>query len=99
MSYVVAGYCPHCGAPLYVPSAWWGITPPPVTYSCACRLNAVPNISPWRPNPNNPMYQQWKVDVISRGFTKEEAKLHSELLNHLSQVEGNIYDELNKDEE
>lgn len=32
------GSCPHCGAPIYLESPWWGITPPPPVYSCACRL-------------------------------------------------------------
>lgn len=36
MSQTQVGSCPKCGAPLYSPSAWWGITPPPVTYTCGC---------------------------------------------------------------
>ena len=36
MSYNQVGACPHCGAPIYSPGAWWGIMPPPVTYSCYC---------------------------------------------------------------
>ena len=30
------GNCPKCGAPIYSPSVWGGVTPAPVTYSCAC---------------------------------------------------------------
>ena len=30
------GTCPKCGAPIYVPTAWWGINPPPNEYTCAC---------------------------------------------------------------
>lgn len=30
------GSCPKCGAPIYSPSVWHGITPPPVTYTCSC---------------------------------------------------------------
>lgn len=30
------GSCPKCGAPIWVPSSWMAIVPPPVTYSCAC---------------------------------------------------------------
>ena len=33
----IVGNCPHCGAPIYTPTVWHGITPPPVTYSCMCR--------------------------------------------------------------
>lgn len=36
MSYAVVGHCPKCGAPIYVPSVWISITPPPNTYSCNC---------------------------------------------------------------
>jgi len=36
MSFTQVGSCPHCGAPLYSPMAWWGIMPPPVQYSCNC---------------------------------------------------------------
>jgi hypothetical protein len=34
------GSCPKCGAPIYAPSVWNGITPPPVTYTCACNMGA-----------------------------------------------------------
>ena len=30
------GNCPKCGAPIYVPSIWHGITPPPPMYTCGC---------------------------------------------------------------
>jgi hypothetical protein len=30
------GSCPHCGAPIYAPLAWWGVTPPPPQYTCNC---------------------------------------------------------------
>ena len=35
----VTGYCPRCGAPIYVPSVWHGIIPPPSQYSCGCFHN------------------------------------------------------------
>lgn len=31
------GNCPHCGAPIYVQSPWWAVTPPPPVYSCDCK--------------------------------------------------------------
>lgn len=36
MSYVQVGSCPQCGAPIYSPSVWMSILPPPATHSCAC---------------------------------------------------------------
>ena len=33
------GSCPHCGAPIYQPTAWWGINPPPNEYTCFCLSN------------------------------------------------------------
>ena len=36
------GSCPKCGAPIYVPTAWWGINPPPNEFTCSC--NPQPNI-------------------------------------------------------
>lgn len=30
------GACPQCGAPIYVPTMWHGIYPPPPMYSCDC---------------------------------------------------------------
>lgn len=30
------GSCPQCGAPIYVPTAWWATTPPPNEYTCIC---------------------------------------------------------------
>ena len=36
MSYTQVGACPQCGAPIYQPSVWMGILPPPNTYSCGC---------------------------------------------------------------
>mgnify|MGYP007031208556 FL=1 len=35
-SYTIASYCPKCGAPIYVPTVWHGILPPPNMYSCGC---------------------------------------------------------------
>ena len=32
----IVGHCPHCGAPIYAPSMWFGVTPPPSTHTCAC---------------------------------------------------------------
>lgn len=32
----IVGHCPKCGAPIYVPFMWHGITPPEAMYSCAC---------------------------------------------------------------
>jgi hypothetical protein len=32
----IVGHCPKCGAPIYAPTVWHGITPPPSTYSCSC---------------------------------------------------------------
>jgi len=36
MSYTIIGSCPKCGAPIYCPTVWHGITPPPTSYSCWC---------------------------------------------------------------
>jgi len=33
---MIVGYCPKCGAPIYSPSIWQGITPPPSTHTCMC---------------------------------------------------------------
>lgn len=38
--WTTVGSCPKCGAPIYAPSVWHGITPPPNTYSCACNPHA-----------------------------------------------------------
>lgn len=42
MSHVVVGHCPRCGAPIYTPQMWMGITPPPSEYSCDCFSSAGP---------------------------------------------------------
>ncbi len=31
-----SGSCPKCGAPIYVPTVWHGVTPPPPRYTCNC---------------------------------------------------------------
>ncbi len=31
-----AGHCGKCGAPYYVESPWWGVTPPPPMPTCGC---------------------------------------------------------------
>ncbi len=36
------GSCPKCGAPVYCPTVWHGITPPPSTPSCGCGLGGNP---------------------------------------------------------
>lgn len=30
------GTCPHCGSPIYAPTVWHGVTPPPSTRTCDC---------------------------------------------------------------
>lgn len=34
--YTQVGTCPKCGAPIYVPTIWHAVIPPPPRYSCAC---------------------------------------------------------------
>lgn len=34
--HTIVGYCPNCGSPIYEPSIWMGIIPPPATPSCSC---------------------------------------------------------------
>jgi hypothetical protein len=34
--YTVVGHCAKCGSPIYAPTMWMGVTPPPSTPSCAC---------------------------------------------------------------
>ena len=42
--YTIVGQCPKCGAPIYVESPWWGVTPPPNKYSCSCGIALQPKI-------------------------------------------------------
>jgi len=32
----IVSNCPKCGAPIYVPTIWHGIIPPPNEYTCGC---------------------------------------------------------------
>lgn len=34
--HTIVGHCPHCGAPVYAPTVWNSILPPPSTPSCGC---------------------------------------------------------------
>lgn len=36
VSYVQVGACPKCGAPIYAPSTWMSIQPPPSYPTCHC---------------------------------------------------------------
>lgn len=36
MSFTVCGYCSACGAPMFMPQAWYGIYPPTASPSCRC---------------------------------------------------------------
>ncbi len=33
----VVSNCPSCGAPIYIPGVWSGITPPPPSFTCTCK--------------------------------------------------------------
>lgn len=33
---VQCGVCMMCGAPMYVPKLWWGVTPPTPRRTCSC---------------------------------------------------------------
>ena len=34
------GACPKCGSPIYSPSSWMSITPPPSYHTCGCFVTA-----------------------------------------------------------
>lgn len=34
--FTIVGNCKKCGAPIYAPTVWNGICPPPSQYSCSC---------------------------------------------------------------
>jgi hypothetical protein len=34
--YDIVSHCPQCGAPIYVETPWWSVTPPPPHYTCSC---------------------------------------------------------------
>lgn len=36
------GSCPKCGAPIYAPTIWMAVIPPPPQYTCACAAAASP---------------------------------------------------------
>ena len=36
MGYTQVGTCSKCGAPIYCPTTWWSILPPPSHHSCNC---------------------------------------------------------------
>lgn len=35
--YTIVGSCPKCGSPVYTPTMWNSVLPPPSMYSCGCR--------------------------------------------------------------
>jgi len=37
MTKIKTGECRMCGAPIYVPSIWYGINPPPIEHTCGCK--------------------------------------------------------------
>lgn len=41
MGWVLSGQCPRCGAPIYIESPWFAVTPPPIRYSCTCHAESV----------------------------------------------------------
>jgi len=49
--HTIVGQCPKCGAPIYVPTSWWGIFPPPPIYSCCGAPIYVP--TSWSCVPHN----------------------------------------------
>jgi len=53
MSKTQVGQCPKCGAPIYVPSIWHSITPPPNEFTCNCSSGISPTIT--TPNTGDPI--------------------------------------------
>lgn len=33
----IVSNCVNCGAPIWIPTTWQGITPPPSNFSCTCK--------------------------------------------------------------
>lgn len=52
MSYTQISQCPQCGAPIYAPSSWMSILPPPNTYSCDCKPQRTRIITTTTTTPN-----------------------------------------------
>lgn len=36
MGHTQVGSCPRCGSPIYAPTFYWSILPPPTTKTCSC---------------------------------------------------------------
>lgn len=49
--YTQVGSCPKCGSPVYAPSMWGSILPPPSTPSCSCNSDGRPKTK-WSTNIN-----------------------------------------------
>ena len=76
MSYVQVGSCPQCGAPIYQPSVWWGILPPPNTYSCNC----MPRQQPYT---NNKIYVYDDIPEPSKAKSFKNKNLKIEIIKAL----------------
>jgi len=56
--YTQISSCPKCGAPLYTPTHWNSIIPPPIHYSCNCYSVNVVNSNPYITTNTQPLSTQ-----------------------------------------
>ena len=68
--YTTIDSCNICGAPVYVPTIWMGIIPPPRTYSCFCRTSRHPT---YQPSTIGPLQWPWPK-VPSASWTCPKCK-------------------------
>ena len=101
MTYSKISSCPHCGAPIYAPTIWNSITPPPITYSCNCTNQS--NQS-WHTNTCNPGFlppppplMPIKIPKISQKETIDNQKAIEELLKAFEEVKKSNFSETTKD--
>lgn len=93
MSFSIAGACPKCGSPLWVPAVWHAVVPPPVSYSCSC--NGAPLVTTGTNTLNLPpamqavqaKYREVMTKLETKKEKAEQASSPEEVLRRLAAME------------
>lgn len=103
--YTQTGNCPKCGSPIYSPSPWNGVTPPPQNFTCICnganvytvmppvfKQPILENINPAQKSySSNDEYMKEILDILKE-MARRQKSIEELLFNALAKPKATFHD-------
>lgn len=91
--YTTVGSCPKCGAPIYSPTVWHGVTPPPVTHTCQCapRETVITTTGTTRTTPSKEKGVMANFNVVVDGVQYSDTDIRI-MRERIAELEAQLFD-------